>query len=55
MTEKLIVDNFLGIKHIELELGDINVLIGPQATGKSVCVRVVFFKNYFNYLPITLS
>ena len=55
MTEKLIVDNFLGIKHIELELGDINVLIGPQATGKSVCAKLLyFFKNYFNYLPYNI-
>lgn len=53
--EKLIVTNFLNIKHIELDLGKINILIGPQAQGKSVVAKLVyFFKNsiveYFKFL-----
>lgn len=41
--EKLIVTNFLNIKHIELDLGKINILIGPQAQGKSVVAKLVYF------------
>lgn len=45
--EKLIVTNFLNIKHIELELGKINILIGPQAQGKSVVAKLVYFFQSF--------
>jgi predicted ATPase len=45
--EKLIVSNFLNIKHIELELGKINILIGPQVQGKSVIAKLVYFFNQF--------
>lgn len=43
MSEKLIVDNFLGIKHIELDVKPITILIGQQATGKSVCAKLLYF------------
>ncbi len=47
MTEKLIVRNFAGIKEIDLEVKRINILIGPQASGKSVCAKLLFyFKNF---------
>ncbi|PSF33108.1 hypothetical protein C7H19_20660 [Aphanothece hegewaldii CCALA 016] len=45
--EKLIVTNFLNIKHIELDIGKINILIGPQAQGKSVVAKLVFFFQDF--------
>lgn len=38
--ERLIIDNFAGIKHLEIELKKINILIGPQGTGKSVCAKL---------------
>src|SRR4028119_1857329 len=47
MAEKLIVKNFAGIKDLEIEIKRINILIGPQASGKSVCAKLLFyFKNF---------
>jgi len=47
MKEKLIIHNFAGISDIELELGDINILIGPQATGKSICAKSLYYFKSF--------
>lgn len=47
MAEKLIVRNFAGIKDLEIEIKRVNILIGPQASGKSVCAKLLFyFKNF---------
>ncbi len=47
MTERLIIKNFVGIKNLEIEVKKINVLIGPQASGKSICAKLLFyFKNF---------
>jgi len=47
MIEKLTVKNFAGIKDLEIEIKRVNVLIGPQASGKSVCAKLLFyFKNF---------
>lgn len=47
MAEKLTIDNFAGIKHIELDVSKINILIGPQAVGKSICAKLLYlFKNF---------
>jgi ABC-type phosphate transport system ATPase subunit len=47
MTEKLIIKDFVGIKELEIEIKQINILIGPQASGKSVCAKLLFyFKNF---------
>lgn len=47
MVEKLIVSNFAGIKELEIDIRKINILIGPQASGKSVCAKLLFyFKNF---------
>jgi predicted ATPase len=47
MVEKLAVKNFAGIKEVEIEVKQINILIGPQASGKSVCAKLLFyFKNF---------
>lgn len=44
--EKLIIKNFIGIKDLELEINRFNVFIGPQASGKSVIVKLIhFFKS----------
>ena len=42
-VRKLTVDNFSVIKHAELEFGKITVLIGPQASGKSLLCRLAYF------------
>lgn len=47
MVEKLIVDNFAGIEHLEIEVKKINIMIGPQASGKSVCAKLLFYFKEF--------
>jgi hypothetical protein len=42
-VRKLTVDNFSVIKHAELEFGKIMVLIGPQASGKSLLCKLAYF------------
>jgi AAA15 family ATPase/GTPase len=47
MAEKLTVKNFAGITDLEIEIKRINILIGPQASGKSLCAKLLFyFKNF---------
>ncbi len=41
--EYLSIENFAGISESEIELGRMNVFIGPQASGKSVCAKLFFF------------
>lgn len=51
MVEKLIIDNFAGIEHLEIEVKKINIMIGPQASGKSVCAKLLFyFKEFISEL-----
>jgi predicted ATP-dependent endonuclease of OLD family len=46
--EKLTVKNFLNIKDIEFNLSKINIIIGQQASGKSILAKLVyFFKDFF--------
>ncbi|WP_413171982.1 AAA family ATPase [Anabaena azotica] len=46
--EKLTVKNFLNIKDIEFNLSKINIIIGQQASGKSVIAKLVYFgRNFF--------
>jgi len=49
MKEKIVIENFGGIKNLEFEYKPINILIGPQASGKSITVKLTyFFKNFFS-------
>ena len=41
LNEKLIVKNFGPIKHVELDIKKVNVIIGEQGTGKSALVRLL--------------
>ena len=41
--EKLTVKKFLNIKDIEFNLSKINIIIGQQASGKSVIAKLVYF------------
>jgi len=45
--EKITISNFLNIKHLELTLSKINIVIGPQANGKSVLAKLVYFFKFF--------
>ncbi len=45
--EKIKIENFAGIKSMEFEFKSINILIGPQGSGKSITVKLLyFFKNF---------
>jgi AAA15 family ATPase/GTPase len=47
LMEKLTITNFLSIDHAEIEIKPINLFIGPQAQGKSVIAKLIyFFKDY---------
>lgn len=43
MKENIIIENFGGIEYIDLELNKINLLIGPQASGKSITSKLLYF------------
>jgi len=45
--ERLQIQDFLGIKHADIVVKQFNVIIGPQASGKSVIAKLV---AYFNQL-----
>lgn len=46
--EKLIINNFAGINNLEIELNKINLILGPQASGKSITAKLFFyFKSFF--------
>lgn len=42
-NEKLIIKNFAGLKHIDIEIKKINIVIGPQASGKSIIAKILFY------------
>ena len=51
---RLTVQGFLGIQSAEIELDGLTVLIGPQAAGKSVIAKLIYFfieytSNYFSF------
>lgn len=41
--EKIEIEDFLSIKKAHIELKKINILIGPQATGKSIISKLISF------------
>lgn len=47
MTERLIIRNFAGLEEVDIELGRINIFIGPQASGKSVCAKCLYWLKAF--------
>jgi hypothetical protein len=46
MAERLLIKNFAGLD-IDIELGRINLFIGPQASGKSVCAKCLYLFRSF--------
>jgi hypothetical protein len=54
--EIIYIENFAGIKELTLPLRSINILIGPQASGKSVTIKLLyFFKNFVNEIIKTFE
>ena len=43
MKEQLIVDNFGPIRRAEIEVRNLTVFVGPQATGKSMTAQALYF------------
>lgn len=41
--ERISIRNFCGIKNVSLELSPISLFIGPQATGKSVAAKLIYY------------
>lgn len=48
MTERIIISNFLTIKKANIEVKRINVIIGPQANGKSLIAKLLHFFRTFS-------
>jgi AAA15 family ATPase/GTPase len=46
MTDKITIKNFGPIKHVELDLKEVMVFIGPQASGKSTIAKLIHFFNH---------
>lgn len=42
---KLSIRNFSCIKNVEFEVKDFNIIIGPQASGKSLISKILYFFN----------
>jgi AAA15 family ATPase/GTPase len=56
MSERLIIHNFAGIIELDIEIKKINIIIGPQASGKSICVKLlVYFKSFARDLVDTIN
>lgn len=43
MKESLYIKNFCGITDVNIDLKQLNVFIGPQASGKSITIKVAYF------------
>ncbi len=49
--EKLTIRNFAGLSQVDIDLGPITLLIGPQAAGKSVIAKLAYyFKSFIQKL-----
>ncbi|EGQ9097489.1 AAA family ATPase [Vibrio alginolyticus] len=49
MHQNLTIKNFLVIKKADIDIKKINVLIGPQANGKSIIAKLVYFFNSISF------
>lgn len=50
--ESIHIKDFRGIEEMTLEINKINILIGPQASGKSVTAKLIYF---FKKVPTFIS
>jgi len=47
-TERITIENFKGISHLELDVKPFTVLIGPQSVGKSVTAKLLYYFQSIN-------
>ena len=45
--EQLRIKNFGGLKDVSFDINTINIIIGPQATGKSIIAKLLFYFKSF--------
>lgn len=45
--KRLIIENFITLKHVDIEIGGFTVLIGQQASGKSIIAKLCYFFTEF--------
>ncbi len=50
--EALRVRSFCGLQNVDLHLSNFNIVIGPQATGKSICAKLLYFFRQIPFLYI---
>jgi hypothetical protein len=55
MTERLVIENFGPIKKADIDLRELTVFVGPQATGKSLAAQAVYFLRRYETLLLSLS
>ena len=55
-NETLRIKNFAGIHEASFELSRMNIFIGPQASGKSICAKLLFyFKDIIRRVPLDIA
>ncbi len=52
MQERIIIENFGGIQSANININEFNVFIGPQASGKSIVAKLLY---YFKNIPTEIS
>lgn len=45
VSNKITIENFVVIKKAEIDIKDINIIIGPQANGKSLIAKLIYYFN----------
>ena len=55
MTERLVIKNFGPIKKADINLRELTIFVGPQATGKSLAAQSVYFLRRYETLLLSLS
>ncbi len=53
--ERLKIKNFLIIKKCDIDVGRLTLIIGPQASGKSIIAKMLYFFREFIYTAYMLS
>ncbi len=47
--ESITIHNFAGIRKLKIDIKTINIIIGPQASGKSIILKLIyFFRSFFD-------
>lgn len=52
MMSHLKIQNFLSLRDVDIEIKPLTVLVGPQATGKSLIAKLVYL---FNHIPVIVQ